>query len=340
MGRVLLTGGSGFVALHILSILLERGHSVVTTVRSPEKGDKIKTLFSNASKSQLNFVIVKDIAVEGAFDKAVISDPPFDTVIHTASPFRFDVTDVQTQLLDPAVIGTTGILRSIKSLAPSVRRVVITSSFASIIDGSKGDRPGYVYSEKDWNPITLEEALQGPSPGYYGSKTFAEKAAWGFVEKEKPSFDLTTLNPPMVYGPVFPSMQTLKSLNTSNQLIHRIIRGDMKNEIEQTSVPLWVDVRDLALAHVKAFEVPAAGGKRFLATAGIYSNKEMVDTIGDAFASLKDKLPGKETEGGRLPEGGVFSYDNSQIKSILGIQFRSLEECMVSLVQSLQEMGA
>lgn len=71
---------------------------------------------------------------------------------------------------------------------------VITSSFAAMVDLKKGNRPGYVYSEKDWNPITEEAALENPSLGYYGSKTFAETAAWNFVEKEKPNFTLATVN--------------------------------------------------------------------------------------------------------------------------------------------------
>lgn len=77
---------------------------------------------------------------------------------------------------------------------------VITSSFASIIDGNKGNRPNYVYSEKDWNPITEQEAVQSPSHGYRASKTFAEKAAWDFLEKEKPNFTLSTMCPPLVMG--------------------------------------------------------------------------------------------------------------------------------------------
>ena len=81
-------GGSGFIAAHVLDFLLEHGHSVVTTVRSQEKANKIKEAHLNTPKSKLDFAIVEDIAQEGAFDKAVISDPPFEAVIHTASPVR------------------------------------------------------------------------------------------------------------------------------------------------------------------------------------------------------------------------------------------------------------
>lgn len=95
MTRVLLTGGSGFIAAHVLDILLKNGHRVVTTVRSQEKANKIAQAHSSYGKDKLDFAIVEDIAQENAFDKAVVSDPPFEAVIHTASPFHFNVTDVQ-----------------------------------------------------------------------------------------------------------------------------------------------------------------------------------------------------------------------------------------------------
>lgn len=124
MTRVLLTGGSGFIAVHVLEALLTQGHSVVTTVRSEAKAQMLRDTFPNYGKDKLDFAIVPDIAEEGAFDEAVKSDPPFEWVIHTASPFHFNVTDTKKDMLDPAVIGTTGILKAIKKSAPSVKRVV------------------------------------------------------------------------------------------------------------------------------------------------------------------------------------------------------------------------
>jgi nucleoside-diphosphate-sugar epimerase len=57
MGRVLLTGASGFVAAHVLDSFLRNGHFVRFTVRSQEKADQI--LQANAKyKDQLESVIV------------------------------------------------------------------------------------------------------------------------------------------------------------------------------------------------------------------------------------------------------------------------------------------
>lgn len=77
--------------------------------------------------------------------------------------------------------------------------MVITSSFASILNADKGNSwTEHTYTESDWNPITEEESTLNPSNAYRASKTFAERAAWEFLEKEKPNFTISTVNPPLV----------------------------------------------------------------------------------------------------------------------------------------------
>lgn len=213
----------------------------------------------------------------------------------------------------------------------------MTSSFAAIIDASKGPVYNHTYSEADWNPITLEQASLNPAYAYRASKTFAEKAAWDFVEKEKPNFTLSTMNPPLVFGPVIHYLNTLSALNTSNERVRDIITGKYKNEIPDTGTFIWVDVRDLALAHVKAVEIPEAAGKRFFVTAGYVSNKELVNIVRKNFPELKSQLPAEDVKGGDMPED-IFKYDNSRVRTVLGIKFRTLEDSIVDLVKSLQPL--
>jgi len=338
MTRVLLTGGSGFIAAHTLDLLLKNGHSVVTTVRSQDKIDKIKKIYPDLGTDRLDFVIVSDIAVPGAFDEAVVSTPPFEAVLHTASPFHFNVTDIQKQLIDPAVVGTTGILHAIKKSAPTVKHVVITSSFAAILNPSKGAWPGHTYSEDDWNPMTLED-IKGVIPlGYRASKTFAERAAWKYVEEEKPGFTLSTINPPMVFGPIIPHLQDLDNLNTSNQRIRDAGLGKWKDEIPDSGVTLWVDVRNVAEAHVAAMEKPEAEGKRFFAVEGRYTNKEIAAILRKHFPQYKD-LPTESTPGGDVGEAGHFSSDNKRTVEVLGLKYIPLEQSVVDCVKSLQSIG-
>jgi hypothetical protein len=56
---------------------------VVTTVRSEEKGDRILAAHPNTPKEKLSYVIVKDIAEDGAFDEVSF---PQVWLPHAASP--------------------------------------------------------------------------------------------------------------------------------------------------------------------------------------------------------------------------------------------------------------
>ena len=226
---ILLTGASGFVAAHVLQSLLKRGYHVRGTVRSESSADKVRKahaqLLGDDVDSQLTFSFVKNVADEGAFDEAVKG---VDGVIHTASPFTTQVENNERDLLNPAISGTTEILKAVKAHAPNVKRVVVTSSFAAVKDPWKGLRPGYTYSEKDWNPTTYEEAKNGDGwVAYSASKSFAEKAAWDFVEQEKPNFTVSTINPPMIYGPLL-NDESLDHLNTSSQDVYRFMNGSQK----------------------------------------------------------------------------------------------------------------
>lgn len=175
--RVLLTGSNGFVGSHVLERLLANGLSVRAIVRSQAKAQQVLSDFPNYG-SRLDTGIVPDITSPGAFDEVVKSTPPFDIVIHTASPFLYRVISSNREFLDPAIKGTLEILKSVKKNAPSVKRVVITSSCAAVVNFSAQltpETPKKVYTEEDWNPTTWEAALTGtPNSGYQASKKFAE----------------------------------------------------------------------------------------------------------------------------------------------------------------------
>ncbi|KEF62518.1 dihydroflavonol-4-reductase [Exophiala aquamarina CBS 119918] len=335
MTRVLLTGGSGFIAAHVLDHLIHRGYSVLTTVRSTDKADKIRAAYPMIGKERLDFAIVKEIAEDNAFDDALVSNPPFEAVIHTASPFHFNVTNVQQDLLDPAIKGTTGILESIVKKAPAVKHVVITSSFASVVNPFMGSWPEHTYTEQDWNPITLEQASEDVANGYRASKTFAEKAAWEFIERKKPSFSLTTLCPPQVLGPVISHLSSLDNLNTSNQVIRDLIQGKFKEMVPPNATFTWVDVRDLALCHVLALEKPQAANERFLVTAGYFCNKELVDIVRKHHDQFRDRLPSEGGDGGGYPEGGLYKVDNRKVVRELGVEWKQLSDTVVDTVNSL-----
>lgn len=114
------------------------------------------------------------------------------------------------------------------------------------------------------------------------------------------------------------------------------MRGLDKETSPPTGTFLWVDVRDVALAHVRAIEVAEAGAQRFFVTAGHYTNKDVVDIIRDAYPELKDRLPEAKSD---LPQD-VYGYDNSKSIQVLGLKYGSLKEAVVDTVKTLLDNGA
>jgi nucleoside-diphosphate-sugar epimerase len=336
--KVLVTGASGFIAAWVVRTLLERSFSVVGTVRSTSKGEYLKKLFAH-HKDKFSYAIVPDMGKDDAFD-GVVGD--VDAVIHTASPFSWTVDD-PADIIDPAVNGTVNILKSVAKNGHSVKRVVVTSSFVAIYEPR--EKP-IIYTEADWNTYDTRvvEELGRKASGtnkYYASKTLAERAAWAFVEKNKDtiSFDLSTINPPWVFGPFIHDVPTLENLNESNAFLRgNLLLNNTSPEALAAPQGSWVDVRDAALAHVVALEREAAGGERFLAAGGAFSFQEMLDALHqapDLAPSVTKGVPGA----GPMPSHEQVYGSGEKTTRVLGIKFRSLEECVKDVVKSLRERG-
>lgn len=136
-------------------------------------------------------------------------------------------------------------------------------------------------------------------------------------------------------------LATLESINTSNERVVKMLRGGWKDEIPPcTPVPLWIDVRDAARAHVRGLEESSAGGKRLFATAGLFSHRQFVDIVAEKFPEFKDKLPGPEVKGGELPpKDQMFGFNKEETDKIIKIDWISVEKSMTDLVESLKEIG-
>ncbi|KAL7421067.1 low-affinity phosphate transporter [Cryptotrichosporon argae] len=337
--KILVTGASGFIAAHIVREFLAQGFNVRGTVRDDAKGEYLTDLFKD-SKSSFEYVIVKDIAEAGAFDEAVKG---VDGVAHVASPVTFVVEKLEDVAI-PAVNGTLGVLKSIKAHGPSVQRVVYTASSASI-NGPGG--PPTHYTEKDWNTVDLIrcEKLGDAAPGdskYRVSKTMAEKAFWEFIKTEKPAFDGATIHPPMVYGPIIHQCDSPEKLNMSvRNRIYPYAAGKMKQSDLPESGSNFADVRDVAMAQVRAMTVPEAGGERFIVSNGPYSGNDVCVVLNRDFPDLPNVPTGNTTPGFRESLNITSNFvDGAKARRLLGISYHGIEDTVRDTVQSLRERFA
>jgi len=317
--RVLVTGGAGFLGSHVVKAFLERGYLVRATVRDPSKSSHLTQLPGAAQRLEL---VKADLLEEGWFDGAVADCVG---VIHTASPFFFTgVTDPDKQLLQPALQGTLNVLESVKKTGKDVKRVVLTSSMAAVAYNFGALPDSHSYTEEDWSnePLLREKQVWYPL-----SKTIAEKAAWKFVEENKSSisFDLVVVNPTLILGPLLQP-----SLNTSTEFLADYLTG-RKTEIANASMN-FVDVRDVAEAHVLCFEKSEAKG-RYLCVEGAHHWSKWCEALRKAYP--QGKVPEKVSSD---PEKAPMKVDNSKLRG-LGWKPLSLEQSLTDTVQSLISSG-
>ncbi|KAI5959234.1 GRE2 [Candida theae] len=329
--KVIVSGGTGFIAQHILQELLNHNYRVVTTVRSQAKGDHLLKLFN--SPSALSYEVVEDVGKPGAFDQVLQNNQDATVFLHTASPFHFKATDVAKELLEPAVEGTKNALKAIQEYGKSIKNVVITSSFAAVATAAKTTDTKVVFTEKDWNEITWDEAVKNPINGYRASKTFAERAAWDFVKQNDSKFHLSTVNPGFTFGPQLFTSEVKDELNTSSEVINSILKLKPGDSIPPFKGG-WVDVRDVAKAHIVAFENPKAQNERLLLIAGGFTEQSIVDLINAKFPQL-DLPKGEPGTADDVLKTKLATVDNSKTKEILGFKFIDLGESVIDSVQQI-----
>ncbi|KAK1590297.1 NAD dependent epimerase/dehydratase [Colletotrichum navitas] len=327
---VLVTGATGFIGAHVVDVLLSRGIKVRGATRSPAKGHAMIEARPHFA-DRLDFVQVQDFENTGIFSEAI---KDVDAVIHVASPFTYDTKDNEKELIIPAINGVRSILEAAVTNS-KISRVVITSSFASVLDANRKAPPYFTYTGDDWNPLTYAEAAAPETSAvvaYRGSKKFAELAAWDFVKQEKPHFDIVTLCPPMTFGPVVHPVGSVDELNESNAMLWRIASGETPLPVAR--VPFWIDVRDLAVAHVEALLRPEVGGRRYVPTANDrFSYGLAARIIIENFSWAKGTVAEEEH---KIDES--HGLDGETAAKELGLEYLTFNETVVDLVRQAKSL--
>jgi nucleoside-diphosphate-sugar epimerase len=337
--NVLVTGGTGFVGLHILYQLLQEGYSVRTTLRSLSKKNAVTdTLKANGITALDNLTFVEaDLSKDDGWDAAM---KDCDYVLSVASPVFFEKPKDENEAIRPAVEGITRVLKSARDA--NVRRVVMTSNFGAV--GFSKTDPRTATTEDDWtNPNERGLSL------YEKSKLLAERAAWDFIKREDGKLEFATVNPVAIWG-----LPLDAHVSDSFKILKSLLDGSMK-AIPNFSLNV-VDVRDVADLHIRAMTNPSAIGRRFIASAdGQISMLEIASLIKekrpDAAKNIAIKIlpnwivaiAGLFNE--HAKEGALFAkmsrnVSNAAAKNILGWEpIATTEEVVLSAVDCMTELG-
>ncbi|WYZ37261.1 hypothetical protein EsH8_II_000767 [Colletotrichum jinshuiense] len=326
---LLVTGANGYIGTHVVGLALERGYKVRATGRSESSFSNLRSIFPDAA-DRLSFTIVPDITKKESYKDALAG---VTGIVHTASPFVLTPKNNETDLLQPAIQGSIAILEAARLHGHDVKRIVNVSSFASIIDMSQGYRPGYTYTEKDWNPATYEQAskTEDGAEAYCASKGLAEKAMWRWID-ENPAvkFTLANICPPWVFGPYL-GKPDLNRLSESMGLLWNLV--DAK-EVPATDFGGFADVRDVAQALIKAIETPEAGNERFL-TGEHFDWQTAADLIREEVPESKSRIPVGRPGYGKTEE--LYVVDGSKAERVLGLKYTPLNITLRDSIRQLFE---
>ncbi|MBT2622668.1 aldehyde reductase [Chryseobacterium sp. ISL-6] len=335
--RVLLTGVSGFLGLHTAIQLLEKGYTVIGTLRNLERAGAIKAIIEKHTSNAQNISFVEaDLKSTDVWFQLTEN---IDFIQHIASPFPRVLPKKEEELIEPAKSGTLNILKA--ASANGVKRVVITSSLASVMYGKTKNELASTLNENNW---TDENNKKDTTP-YIRSKTIAEKSAWKFIQKDRSGLELTTVLPGAILGPVLED-----DFGTSANIVIKLMDGSTP-ALPKIGFDI-VDVRSVADLLIRAMELPQAKNQRYIASSGYLTFKDIA-------AILKLHNPDRKIPSKELPDIFVKLLSNFDTalkpilidlrikrkidtsKAINELQWKplSLEEAVLSCAKSISELG-
>lgn len=331
--KVLVTGGSGFVAGYLIRRLVADGWLVHATVRELTREDGTRRRLK-VDDSRLTF-FAANLASDFGWSEAMAG---CTHVAHLASPFPEGAIDEPNDVIVPAREGALRVLRAAK--AAGVRRFVMTSSVVATYYGrAQGARP---FTEADWGDLSRPDVEP-----YYASKAIAERAARDWVASEDGGVEFCTVNPSLMLGPVLAD-----DFSPSIKAVKRLLEGalpgcpDLGWEI--------VDVRDVADLQVRMLKASDMAGERFIASGPFLKMIDIANVLKRDLGSEAKRVPTR-----KLPDllfrlkglfdpatrqlavglGRVRRTDSSHAKAVFGWTSRPPEQSIVDTARSLLDLG-
>ncbi len=273
--RVLVTGGSGYIASFCIAQLLREGTEVRTSVRSLDREVGVRAAVRklvDSSANQLEFVAA-NLGEDQGWQSACSG---CTHVLHVASPFPSRMPKSDDELVRPARDGALRVLRAARDAG--VRRVVLTSSTAAVAYGHGGRSEPF--TEADWS----SPEPRSDSSAYERSKMIAERAAWDWHAREGGSIELVSVCPSAVLGPVLGNEHS-----ASIDIVKRLMDGSLPG------LPAFgwalADVRDIADLHLRAMRTTKAAGERYVGGGAFYWMADIARVLEEQLPEIAARVP-------------------------------------------------
>jgi dihydroflavonol-4-reductase len=332
---VLVTGGSGYIAMFIMIALLKKGYRVRATLRTMSRQEEVKQMMAQGGISDFSALefVQADLTIEEGWNQ-VMAGAAF--VIHVASPTPLQRPDADELMVKMAIDGVRYVMKAAK--AAQVKRVVLTSASGAVLAGHTNHPE--IFTEADWTN------LDAPINAYQRSKTLAEKEFWKLAHDY--NLEGVSILPTAVMGPVLGN-----DYSHSSVAVKDMFEGRMPKLLNLGFD--YVDVRDVADLHLLAMEKSAAVNERFIATSGQnITYKEQAEFLKNKFGDLAegvstevipDDVVKKAAKDDKMLAmattfiGQNTACSNEKAVKILGWHPRSGKQAIIDTAQTMLDMG-
>lgn len=244
-------------------------------------------------------------------------------------------TDYDRDFLKPSVEGNLALLRSAKLHSPTLQSIAVTGSINASTTGSPAELLSGPLTNDSWLPITPAQAREANNPyiSYCSGKKEGELAIWDFVKTEDPHFAVTVFLPALIFGPPIEPVKGVKGLHYSSSVVYSLFNGTYE-KIPPTSFPSYIDVRDLAAAHVRALTEKGVKGKRLTIGGLGVTYTAMVRELAKV-KGLEERVPKESGEDRHVTPARVEAQEGNEL---LRMTFRSLGETMRDTAERILEI--
>mgnify|MGYP006091383735 CR=1 FL=1 len=317
-GIVLVTGASGFIGAHIVTELLKKGIKTRAMLRNMS----LSSIFQENENLE---VVYGDLFDVESLKKAIDG---CESVIHCAANLLIGNLDPQTDVIDTSVIG----VENLCSVMENIKTIIHTSSVAAI-------RPTYyknrkIFTVNDWCD---DASLESNPYGYAKAEAERKMRLWA---KEK-DVKLITIHPSIVFGPILHP----KHMDGSMSYLKHFVKGPPF--VLDININ-FVDVRDVALAHINALNI-GENSRRYLThtgnmwmkeigqclkkrKGGRWATRRLPKTLAYILAIFHPKLTIKQLKGSL---GKKVSYDVEDTWDVLEIKPYNPEETIIDSIESI-----
>ncbi|KAL6627841.1 hypothetical protein ACP70R_031567 [Stipagrostis hirtigluma subsp. patula] len=256
--RVCVTGAGGFIGSWVVRELLQRGYCVRGTAR--DHGDRKNAHLHELDGAEERLSMYTADLLD--YKSLCAAFRLCDGVFHVASPVSND-----PGLVPVAIEGAKNVINAAADMG--VQRVVFTSTYGAI-HMNPNRSPDQILDESCWSDL---EFCKQTENWYCYAKTVAEKTA--MEEASKRGIQLIVVAPSVTIGEMLQP-----TLNVSAYRVATYMKGTKK--AYPNAVAAYVDVQDVARAHVLVYEDMSAHG-RYLCISDVLHRSEFLQMMRELF---------------------------------------------------------